>query len=481
MDEFYIKEATRTIKEYFDPSQTSGNQIDKDSFKEKFLHQTKLIVNVLSCSNEEKTFANLNGVKVPLDGADLVRAMLITRSLGSYNTERNNTELTKQYRVRMGMELDEISLWWSNGDVKKFFERMLPSNFIKIAKDQKFDISSYPIDLLYVLFYFSQKFDLKSFSLDSFETLLQEEVNLEGCNDSFRKILSFHQEMRDWFENKETYHYLGYIFTNLRTKSESDKTNRFCQLYQDWASARSKKTFVNMLIHMIQEDLCSLFVDDNKISGKTGRDKLLNAISFEEKYDWYHCPYLPNILILEDVLSCIRSSNLMLKVDYFKVTNEDREHIGCQTPNEEQMTDKNFWLKSFDTMLTVIDERDKSLLLNLKQKIQDSLEITEEIKQSINENLTLFGLNSIGNMALLDGSVNRGYGNDPYNEKAKAILNNYFNVVDISSRKRSSKNKYIRPHTLKVFIQDKEEKWGTKEIINCSVEIRKSMEEFLNL
>ncbi|MDA8972699.1 DUF262 domain-containing protein, partial [bacterium] len=52
----------------------------KDDFLNKLLDNVKLIVNKIETqSDEEEIFSNLNSKRVPLDGADLFRAILITR------------------------------------------------------------------------------------------------------------------------------------------------------------------------------------------------------------------------------------------------------------------------------------------------------------------------------------------------------------------------------------------------------------------
>lgn len=481
MDEYYILEAAKAIKEWFESEAKEQNVWpDKVAFKNKLLHKTKLIVNLLEGGDEEKTFANLNGVKVPLDGADLVRAMLITRSLGSYNTNRDNAELTKQYRIRMGMELDEMALWWSDGEVQKFFARMIPDSFERSDEEPKFDRSAYPIDLLYFLFYTAKKGNVDDFSLDSFEAVLNKQLNEHGYIDSFGEILSFHRQMRDWYENKEIYHYLGYLFANFRERAGSGDKSFFSKIFDNWISAHSKKIFVDSLVQILQKDIVSLFdnTEDYESNSET-KDRLLKAIAFNTEFDWYHSKELPYILIMVDVLTCIQSNNMRLPVDYFRVHDEDREHIGCQTPNNEQLSDKEIWIRFIDELKNIPGEENE--IKKIYEIISSVDTIDEEIKDTIISNLTKFGLNSIGNLALLDKSVNRGYGNDPYAEKSSAILNNYFNINSPNLKKSErSKNKYIRPHTLKVFVQDKTKTWGPKEIQKCAGEIEFAISQFLN-
>lgn len=62
----------KAVKEWFDND-------DNHLSPETLLHDLKLIVNEVDNGDEENVFASLNGGKVDLDGADLMRAILITR------------------------------------------------------------------------------------------------------------------------------------------------------------------------------------------------------------------------------------------------------------------------------------------------------------------------------------------------------------------------------------------------------------------
>ena len=75
---------------------------------------------------EYRIFSDINGAKAELDGADLMRAVMITRSskekYGGTNSNKEETEQTVSgFRVRMGMELDAVNAWCSQDEIKKIF------------------------------------------------------------------------------------------------------------------------------------------------------------------------------------------------------------------------------------------------------------------------------------------------------------------------------------------------------------------------
>lgn len=70
-DQYYIMEVAKAVDDWF-----KDNTLPTDVI----LDNLKLIVNHVDNGEEETVFASLNGGKVDLDGADLVRAILITRA-----------------------------------------------------------------------------------------------------------------------------------------------------------------------------------------------------------------------------------------------------------------------------------------------------------------------------------------------------------------------------------------------------------------
>ena len=171
-DQYYIMEVAKAVKEWFDNNKGSISL-------STFLHDLRLIVNEVDNGDEETVFASLNGGKVDLDGADLMRAILITRAAKQKYTDNklrdeithiagesislsikvNLSEQSKinEYRVKLGIELDQMGRWWSDPDVKAYFEQLLPN---RITQNKDFNFRDYPIDLLYYAFFEANKLSL---------------------------------------------------------------------------------------------------------------------------------------------------------------------------------------------------------------------------------------------------------------------------------------------------------------------------------
>ena len=229
-DEFYIRAAANMVQTW-DKEQT-WNSNQRKRYIEILLNRTKLIVNVVS-GNEEMIFANINGAKAELDGADLLRAVQITHSSKEkYEiTHSDNSNEVNEYRVKMGMLLDEINNWCGQKDVRTFLGRFL--------KDDSFDKSGfneklYPINYLYRMMYEMHPDNNMPFEFRFFEYGLDIKGNGVGDDNwemyiELKRIYGF---VRDWYESDEIYHYLSYLFSNFKSKVN------FVAIYKTWENSK---------------------------------------------------------------------------------------------------------------------------------------------------------------------------------------------------------------------------------------------------
>lgn len=472
-DEYYIMSAAEAVADWFDKT-----KVDKLAFKDKLLSHTKLIVNEVD-GNEYQTFSNLNGVRVPLDASDLIRAMMVTYSV----KEGKESVDIGPYRVRMGAEIDTFAAEWSDPELTRFYSQFLPEELSRKAKESRFDYVEHPINLLYLLFLL-QKNGEESVSLSSFENYLKKEPG------AFSLIKEFDAILQEWYNDNALYHYLGYLFFNYKYRV------KFTEVFQLWLGSSNRTEFRQAVKKKICECLMLDFKpsEQEKAEGKTNRDILLSSLRFNLTTNWYTHPNLPQILVFNDILTSIKSNSLgRIPVSYLKINNEDREHISCQTPNDKELNNKDRWRADLQELERFeLPGNDKAKFLSnirsLKTKIEQADEITNELKEEIIDSLTQFGLNSIGNIVLLNLSVNRGYGNSPFMAKRVAIINNYFNNNTNDKQSIKSKNAYIRPFTMRTFLSNldgtdnhaEKNNWTLVDIKSNAEIIASAVESFIN-
>ena len=465
-DQFYIMAVADAIQDWFKENKLETKTV---------LDDLVLIVNEVRPGDEETVFASLNGGKVDLDGADLVRAILITRAAKQkypsiisreqlHQIANDDIDLNidisvssrgkiNEFRVKLGVEIDEMNKWWAQHKVKDYFEQLLPN---KISKNKAFKYSQYPIDLLYYAFYEAYKTKLcnsnegESLDLRVFENGI--DLNGQSGDDHlefYTAVREFHLTMMDWYNHDEIYNLIGYLMYNFKGSKIS-----FELLWNIWLQSESKDDFIFRLKELIKEQIALPFYNnDTKDEENTLKNALneLRSSILNLQYDWYNNDFTLKFLPLVDILPIEKDVKKQTKVilsritdpKYFRCNGEDKEHVRSQ-----------------------------------KRIIDESL--SEDQKASMIEENKV-GLNSIGNIVLLVLGVNRSYGNDPHNEKMDRIISEFL-INDW----------YIRPHTFNVFtskiksIDENGENtqdmyWSNEDMVRTVQDIEKRLVKYLNI
>ncbi|MCQ2342531.1 MAG: DUF262 domain-containing protein [Paludibacteraceae bacterium] len=516
-DEYYICDVAEGIHQWFsifEKDTDTEKDKDKSKYVDAILNHLQLIVNDLTSNDntEEALFAGLNGGKVDLDGADLVRAELITRSAEEKygKRETDNHEKVNEFRVRVGMELDEINHWWAQLDHQTFFIQMLPD---KTNDNKLFNSNEYPIDILYQLYYEcdyehaenTNKQEELDFRFFEHGRDTQGDKNINDHWELYESVIALHRTMQEWFEDNDLYHWLGYLFFNFKGKGEGDNNISFRNIYKKWAQWKKwnikedrftrKTEFVKYLQNLSKNLILQDYGEENA-SEEERRLNLISAIS-DLQSDWYNnSNQLGRILVLMDILICTNNYQYTetkkdgkkqqyadrLKVDNFRINSEDKEHIRSCTPNVKegsQNPNKSTWQEYIDNLFP--EENEISDEYQLKKELQEKLNLindemlSEENINEINAIMNKYGQNSIGNLVLLHKHVNRSYGNALFNEKIQRIIMEYM-----------QKENYIRPFTFLVFLSKIKDsnadwRWNIGDIKANIENIKQQVEHFYSL
>lgn len=405
-DIFHLFHSYQAIEEWF----LEEKRPTKKDFKNKLVNNVKLIVNKIdNKSDEEEIFGNLNSKRIPLDGADLFRAILITRVASEEGKKDANIKdiiQLNEKRIKIGWEFDVINNWWSQGNVKNYFEKFITIKSEIASSDLKlFDTKKHPINLL--LFLFAESDGKKQLSLDYIESYNNSAISL------YKKILKLHNTLVDWFEDREIYHFLGFLFANSKTT--------FKTIWEKWEKSIDREDFKT-----------SLKGDIKKLIFKDGVE-----IDFaDENIDWYNDEnkLLIKVLILLDVISSLDKSQPFMDPSYFIKSNNDIEHIFPQNPAD--VKDKKEFLDFLNNGIAKIpfDTLDY-------EKKSKSVKYMDKVEAFIQEHINSIHINCIGNLVLLYSSLNRSIGRKSYTIKRSRVID-YFN-----------NGTYIQPHTFRVFVR----------------------------
>lgn len=410
-DIFHFALAKHTIIKFFE-NKTDEEKIE---FAKKLLENVKIIVNEVKAeeNNYEHIFKNLNSNKVPLAEQDFIRAIFITRC-----KEDNDIEKISEKRLKIGCEIDNMNMWWSKLSIYKYFS--------KFIKDNK-NMEKNSISLLYNIFFqcFKENFDKNKEYKSLFDYL---DNNNEEINNTLKEVLRFHNTMIDWYKDYEIYHLIGFISTFDR---------KIADIWNIWEKNISRDEFKKELKNRIKEDLKI----ENNLETYTDIETLC--------YNNNDVP-LVKLLILMDIIKILKNKEknfVRLPPEYFSKYDEDIEHIFSKTPNERTTT-----IKEAKENIDLIEKSEYKHLLEMEKLNKFKSEITKYDEKEILSKLNLLNkyrelilsipvINSIGNLVLLNSSINRGYGNSEYEKKRNVIVSLY----------ESSNKKYIRNHTWTIF------------------------------
>lgn len=124
--------------------------------KDKILNHVKVIINLPKNIEEKELFENLNGKRVPLDGADLIRALIITRvakkEVGEIDDTTKQNVLINEKRIKIGLSLDTMNLWWSDKNRQIYFRQFTKEAKVSDTGSISFNEVLYPINSLYKLY-----------------------------------------------------------------------------------------------------------------------------------------------------------------------------------------------------------------------------------------------------------------------------------------------------------------------------------------
>lgn len=458
-DVFHFCLAKHTIIKFF-----GNDENKKENFKNKLLTNAKLIVNDVSSGNDvkdvkgETIFKNLNSNKVALEYYDLIRAIFITR----VKKEGNDIDLAEK-RIKIGIDIDNMNIWWSDENIKEYFKMFSNEN---------------NISMLYDLYWKCRNNnDNKSNNEALFKYL---DNNADEAEKILKEVIRFHNTMADWYEDKEIYHLLGFIG---KQNIEDIKI-----IWDIWERANTTKVnFKNELKKIIKNNLIKAEDSNNDNNNKLYKN-YCNSIEDINGYWYYRKDDTIKLLVLMDIIKILNNKNIKYKlpINYFNKDKEDIEHIFSKTSN------KNTTIKdAIDNINLIIN------LVNDKKKLEEYKKILEEAKKIHTEEKKLHEINmleeyrevikevpyvhSIGNLVLLDSSTNRSYGNNPYIEKRMIIIEQH-----------ESGDKYIRNHTWSIFSKniklkdktpidtEKLDEWTIKDIEITAKYIREKIKEFFD-
>ena len=384
IDYWFISNAYETIKKWFEVDM----QIRVLHIFEYFKEDVKIIWYEVG-ENEDaiSLFTRLNIGKIPLTSAELVKAMFLSRN-GNGIAEREKQEEISLQWDDMEKELHDDPLWYflTNGANASYQTR------IDLILDL---VSEKPADNREKYYTF--------FKIDEMAKTIP-------LDDLWRKIQQTFLLLKDWFENHELYHKIGYLIA-----SESLTLQKVFKI----SEGKTKREFRSALDSSIKD---SIAIPDN-----------YGELSYEKQLDYKR---ISKLLLLFNVESVRLNGEhtQWFPFDKYKYDRKGRvawslEHIHAQ--QSEGLRTQEMWKEWLRLHIpSVRAVSDNTELVKAMQAAIDDPKLERDafdtLQKTVVELLSVQGnaefLHSIGNLALLRADDNAALNNSTFDVKRNLIV-----------------------------------------------------------
>lgn len=404
IDFWFISNAYETIKAWFE----EDIQIRVMHILEYFREDVKVIWYEVSEDEDAiSLFTRLNIGRIQLTSAELVKAMFLSKDTSDNMTREKQEEIALQWD-NMEKELHNDSMWY------------FLTNKTGVSYQTRIDLV---LDLISGKRPGNRETYYTFFELDK----LRENSSLD---DLWMKIQQTFLTLKDWFEDHELYHKIGYLIAS--------DTKSLYEIYE-LSDGKTKDDFRASLNGLIKDSIAI----DGDYSG----------LSYEKKPEYEK---IYRLLLLFNVESVRQNGEhtQWFPFEKFKFNRDSNvswslEHIHAQQ-SEGLRTQALWkeWLKLHLGSILTVSPDSEDLIAEMQSAIdKEKLERAEfdAVQQKVLDKLSKKGgtdyLHSISNLALLNTSDNAALNNSTFDVKRKAII------------KMDKKGQYIPFCTKMVFLK----------------------------
>jgi uncharacterized protein with ParB-like and HNH nuclease domain len=387
IDFYHIFHAYKAIDDWF--SNQSDSVVAADDIYGYLVKYVKIIWYEVGESEDAiSLFTRLNIGKIPLTNAELVKAVFLSKDTGNRIDKEKQEEISLQWD-NMEKELHNNSLWCfltnkSNEDYQTRIDLVLDL------------ISNKPADSKEIYYTFFE-----------FDKMRQS----ESLEDIWRRIQKTFLVLKDWHENHELYHKIGYLIAS--------ETLTLQKIF-DLSKGKTKDAFRDLLDEFIRNSI--------KIEGN------YSDLSYEKPSDQKK---ITTLLLLFNVESVRKNGahSQWFPFDKYKYGKGGKvtwslEHIHAQ--HSEGLRTQEMWKEwltlHIPSVKSVRDHSDELIGLMNDAIAKDKLERQEfdAIQQKVVDLLSVKGnteyLHSIANMALLSTGDNAALNNSTFDVKRNEII-----------------------------------------------------------
>lgn len=382
IDEYFIIEAYRIISNWFKAQKDEA--LAAFNLYKKLNERIRIIWYEVDYNEDSVSlFTRLNIGRIPLTNAELVKALFLSRNNGI--DDRKQLEIATEWDI-IEKELHNDSLWYfiTNENPKAYPTR---------------------IELIFDLMANKQKGEReKFFTFFHFDNEIKQR---KDKSDIWTEILRYFQRLKEWYENIDLYHKVGYLVA-----SESKSLQSLINDSKDI----TKTTFQNSLDALIAQSI--------------NFPKEYSDLSYDNKTDY---GYIERLLLLFNVETIRQKSDETMRFPFDKHKQEDwsLEHIHAQ--QSEGLNKREQWVEWLNlhksSLLNIDCKSDENIIQEISEAVNDEKLTGDRFSALFNRVITILSeegsneyTHSLSNLALLGQSDNSALNNSAFDVKRNKIL-----------------------------------------------------------
>ena len=410
IDDYYIRQAQRYIKEWFE---NLGSEKDDalDDMRKALSRQIQFIwYEVDADVNSNEIFTKLNMGKVPLTNAELFKALLLGQK--PPGSEEELAKIAFEWdRIEQSLHDDDFWYFISNtacGAETRidYLLRLYVTHFTQDAYEKN--------DELHPFLTINDRINKKKkYSFD------KDRAAFDECREIWEDIVSLFDKLSEWYRDNDLYHQIGFLIayeTPGKDRSESS-INVIDDLIR--STAGCKKSECNeTILNKIRQNFKAVNVDDLEYE-TSSKDRLK----------------IKNVLLCFNVFTMIESkAKTRFSFNQYKSQKWDVEHVHARaTESELNSIGQEKEIELLKALAEQIGRIGDIASYGDAQKNIDKIEQYIQVIDSpsvpfvdfyneINDYYDNCSGNGIGNLVLLDAKTNRSYHNDLFAEKRREII-----------------------------------------------------------
>lgn len=369
LDDIYIKEAQKIIREWFISFKTLSR--DKKYEISSKIHQRVLFVwyEVNDTVSSEELFSKINIGKIPLTNAELFKAVLLNPDGLSDNIRELDKIAFEWDKIEHSLRDDDFWFFLSNDDRDG-----------ETRIDYLLDL--YALQLLEVSEQRDENNPLWAFSKISEK--LREDNSFKNRKEIWEGIVRIHDKLKSWYDNIELFHYVGYL-----TTVNKNTTKIISELMKKTNEKRCSET-KEIIVDAVKETV-----------RKRNEKDALDNLDYEK-----HKEKIRNILLLFNLETKTKDGEkIRFSFKQYKKLKWDIEHIHARAAES--------------TIKNMSEEKKENVFKPLCEEWKGKTE--QELCVILAQN-SVQDENGIENLTLLDEKTNREYQNNPFNDKRIVII-----------------------------------------------------------